>query len=146
MPLLFSLGIHDALAETKDALEDGEELLALDDVYAISEPGRTRAVYNTQNDLWDAIPTVPDLQCAWQILLQCARCHHLLRTLPPHQSESYAAAHDAGMRRTMVMFLHGFPGIRTWQTALPLSQCDWFGQRPVWLQGPIGHHWQTHST
>ena len=48
MPPMFSLGIHDALAETKDALEDGEELLAfLDDVYAISEPGRTRAVYNT---------------------------------------------------------------------------------------------------
>ena len=132
MPLLFSLAIHDALAETKDALEDGEELLAfLDDIYAISEPGRTRAVYNTlaeklatkagihlhtgktrvwnqegvclpnledlgpdvwssrgvkilgtpvgsddfvqelceerlrsENDLWDAIPIVPDLQCA----------------------------------------------------------------------------------
>ena len=47
MPLLFSLAIHDALAETKDALENGEELLAfLDDIYAISEPGRTRAVYN----------------------------------------------------------------------------------------------------
>ena len=48
MPFLFSIGIHDALAETKDALEDGEELLAfLDDVYAISEPGRTRTVYKT---------------------------------------------------------------------------------------------------
>ena len=48
MPLLFTLGIHDALEETKDALEDGEELLAfLDDIYAISEPGRTRAVCNT---------------------------------------------------------------------------------------------------
>ena len=33
----------------------------------------------------DAIPSVPDLQCAWQLLLQCAgpRCHHLLRTVPP---------------------------------------------------------------
>ena len=28
--------------------------------------------------LWDAMPSVPDRQCAWQILLQCAgpRCHH----------------------------------------------------------------------
>ena len=39
--------------------------------------------------LWDAVPKVPDLQAAWQILLQCAgpRCHHVLRTLPPSQSE-----------------------------------------------------------
>ena len=43
--------------------------------------------------LWDALTWVPDLQCAWQILLQCARpqCHHLLRTLPPSQSLEYAA-------------------------------------------------------
>ena len=36
--------------------------------------------------LWEAISWVPDLQCAWQILLQCAgpRCHHLLRTVPPN--------------------------------------------------------------
>ena len=39
--------------------------------------------------LWRAIAWVPDLQCAWQILLQCAspRCHHYLRTLPPSQSD-----------------------------------------------------------
>ena len=44
--------------------------------------------------LWEAIPTVPDLQAAWRMLLQCAglRCHHMLRTLPPSQSEEYAQA------------------------------------------------------
>ena len=49
--------------------------------------------------LWEAIPHVPDLQCAWQILLQCAgpRCHHML---PPTQSEEYAQEHDASMQRT----------------------------------------------
>ena len=33
-------------------------------------------------------PKVPDLQCAWQLLVQCAgpRCHHFLRTVPPSQS------------------------------------------------------------
>ena len=33
--------------------------------------------------LWEAISWVPDVQCAWQILLQCAglRCHHHVRTL-----------------------------------------------------------------
>ena len=53
--------------------------------------------------LWEAIPHVPDLQCEWQILLQCAgpRCHHMLRTLPPTQSREYAEEHDAGMHRTM---------------------------------------------
>ena len=42
-----------------------------------------------ENRLWEAIGWVPDAQCAWQILVQCAgpRCHHLLRTMPPSQSE-----------------------------------------------------------
>ena len=37
-----------------------------------------------EQHLWRAIAWVPDLQCAWQILLQCAgpTCHHCLRTLP----------------------------------------------------------------
>ena len=62
--------------------------------------------------LWEAIPHVPDLQCAWQILLQCAgpRCHHMLRTLPPTQSREYAEEHDAGMQRTMEVLLGGLPG------------------------------------
>ena len=48
------------------------------------------------------IPSVPDLQSAWQIILQCAgpRCHHLLRTLPPNVSASCATGHDMGMQRT----------------------------------------------
>ena len=35
--------------------------------------------------LWDTIPAVPDLQCAWQLLLQGAnpRANHSLRTMPP---------------------------------------------------------------
>ena len=38
-----------------------------------------------ENKLWEAIPSVPDLQAAWQNFLHCAgpRCHHMLRTLPP---------------------------------------------------------------
>ena len=65
-----------------------------------------------ERTLWEAIPHVPDLPCAWQILLQCAgpRCHHILRTLPPTQSEEYAQEHDAGMQRTMEVLLGGLPG------------------------------------
>ena len=34
---------------------------------------------------WEAISWVPDMQCGWQILVQCGgpRCHHLPRTVPP---------------------------------------------------------------
>ena len=56
-----------------------------------------------EDKLWEAIPYVPDLQAVWQILLHCAgpRCHHMLRTLPPSESEEYARAHDVGMARVM---------------------------------------------
>ena len=62
--------------------------------------------------LWDALTWVTDLQCAWQILLQCAgpRCHHLLRTLPPSQSLEYAARHDEGMLQAMDDLLGGLTG------------------------------------
>ena len=62
--------------------------------------------------LWDAIPWIPDLQCAWQVLLQCAgpRCHHFLRTMPPSCSVEYALGHDMGMQRTMDAVLGGLPG------------------------------------
>ena len=47
MPMLFSLGVHDALARVQAQLRDGEYLFAyLDDVYAVTEPERTRPVYD----------------------------------------------------------------------------------------------------
>ena len=65
-----------------------------------------------ESRLWEAIGWVPDLQAAWQILLQCAgpRCHHLLRTLPPSQSRQYAVMHDEGMMRVMDSLMGGLPG------------------------------------
>ena len=52
-----------------------------------------------EHKLLDALKLVPDLQTAWQLLVQCAgpRCNHLLRTLPPSQAQGYAAAHDEAM-------------------------------------------------
>ena len=52
-----------------------------------------------ERKLWEAIPNVPDLQCAWQILLQSAnpRANHTIRTLPPSQSANYAHRHDEGI-------------------------------------------------
>ena len=167
MPILFSLGIHDALQSVHSQLADGELLFAfLDDVYVLAEPDRVRTLYNlleaafrehcgielnagktrawnaagspppdledlgaevwdphgikvlgtpvgaddfvracttervnSERDLLAALQEVPDLQSAWQILVQSAgpRCNHLLRTLPPSQSAEYAQAHDQAM-------------------------------------------------
>ena len=45
MPLLFSLGIHEALREVSEQLLPGEKLCAfLDDVYVVCQPERARAV------------------------------------------------------------------------------------------------------
>ena len=51
----------------------------------------------------------PDVQCAWQVLVQCAgpRCHHFLRTLPPSQTGEYADGHDLGMMQAMESLLGG---------------------------------------
>ena len=172
MPLLFSLAIHDPLAEAQRECGPQEHLFAfLDDVYATSDvPDRTRTLYDSlgtklhaqagirlhtgktrvwnraslcpagvvelgpevwnpegvkilgtplgsqrfiqevadkrlaeEQRLWDAIPTVPE--CAGP------RCHHMLRTLPPSQSEVYARGHDSGMERVMRTLL-ALPGDR----------------------------------
>ena len=65
-----------------------------------------------EEKLWNAISWVPDLQCAWQILVQCAgpRCHHFVRTMPPSQSDVYARGHDDGMMSTMHTLLGRLTG------------------------------------
>ena len=65
-----------------------------------------------EQKLWDAIPWIPDLQCGWQVLLQCAgpRCHHFLQTMPPSASLDYAQRHDTGMLGTMESLLGSVPG------------------------------------
>ena len=62
-------------------------------------------------ELWDAIPSVADLQCAWQILLQSAnpRANHSMQTLPPNLSAAYCDAHDAGIWATARALLGGIP-------------------------------------
>ena len=62
--------------------------------------------------LWESIPAVPDLQCAWQILLQSAnpRGNHTIRTLPPAWAEGYAHAHDEGIWSTARRILADLAG------------------------------------
>ena len=195
MPLLFSLAIHNALAEVSEGMLPTELLFAfLDDVYVVSNPDRTRPLYDLlgeklahagirlhagktrmwnkaserppniddlgdevwnpegikvlgtpvgsdafvlratasrleeESRLWEAVSWVPDAQCAWQILLQCAspRCHHFLRTVPPRQSTGYAEGHDDGMWRAVEGVLGRLPGsqwqseMARWLTSLPM--------------------------
>ena len=60
-----------------------------------------------ERGLWEAIPRVPDLQCAWLILLQSAspRLNHTLRTLPPAMAAEYSHVHDEGMWTTVQSLL-----------------------------------------
>ena len=61
-----------------------------------------RADCQRERELWDALHTVPDLQCAWQLLLQSAnpRANHTMRTMPPSVSRIYCEAHDEGIWNT----------------------------------------------
>ena len=59
--------------------------------------------------LWEAIRSVPDLQCAWQILLQSAnpQANHTMRTMPPSLSAAYCVAHVEGIWSTAKGLLGG---------------------------------------
>ena len=77
--------------------------------------------------LWEAIPHVPDLQCGWQILLQCVDRVATRATNPVRR----ARTDDAGMQRTVEVLLGGFPGDDQAKEAgrqlvtLPMKLEDW---------------------
>ena len=53
--------------------------------------------------LWELLPKLPDLQCAWVLLFLCSapRANYGIRSQPPEQVELYAAAHDQGVWETL---------------------------------------------
>ena len=62
-----------------------------------------------ERKLWQAISWVPDLQCAWQKLVQCA--DPPMATLSaPTASQGYAQEHDVEMMSTMDNRLGGLTG------------------------------------
>ena len=95
----------------------GEEVWSPSGVKVLGTPVGTATFVREHADkrladesrLWGALQEVPDHQCAWQLLVQCAgpRANHLLR---PSQSQSYAAAHDAGMWTAALEVLRGVLG------------------------------------
>ena len=70
------------------------------------------------------IKKIPDLQCAWNLLLYCAspRMNHTLRTLPPDLSADYARNHDAAMRDCLAQLLQR-PQISDEASLLMTSLC-----------------------
>ena len=64
-----------------------------------------------ERKLWEAIPNVPDLQCAWQILLQSATQGRTTRSEHCRpQSADYAHRHDEGIWATVRSLLKEVPG------------------------------------
>ena len=104
----------------EDIADLGPEVWSIDGIKVLGPPlGNTKFVSSIMEErvreeqrLWEAIPFVPDLQCAWQILLQSAspRANHSLRTMPPSASEKYAREHDEGIWSTVKALLVEVPG------------------------------------
>ena len=58
------------------------------------------SIMSPNNDkFWDKISELPDLQCAWLLLLYCAspRFNYTVRTLPPSSADWRAEEHDKGV-------------------------------------------------
>ena len=60
-----------------------------------------------QQPLLEAIPTIPDLQTSWLLLLYCAspRAHYALRGLRPDITQDFAAAHDQSIQQCLAQLL-----------------------------------------
>ena len=60
---------------------------------------------SVEQELWDILSAIPNVQVAWLLLLFCSapRANHLLRALPPDLVLQYAQEHDDGVWDT---FLH----------------------------------------
>ena len=64
-----------------------------------------------ERKLLDALPQLPDLQCAWLLLYFSAvpKANHLLRAVPPNLVHSYAQRHDNEVWRTLLALLNRKP-------------------------------------
>ena len=76
----------------------------------------------THDQLIAKVPTLPDLQCVWMVLLYCcaARANYTLRVVHPELTAGFAAHHDANVS---VNFWGLTPAlcIGTW----PVCRCPW---------------------
>ena len=71
---------------------------------------------------------IQDLQCAWILLLYCAssRANYTLRVVHPKLSASFAAQHDAALRRAQSHLVSVPPSSMYWDVAsLPFTMGAW---------------------
>ena len=102
-------------SDLRDIGDLGKKVWSFDGVNVLGSPIRTQQFIQfsifwrleEERKLWKAIALVTVLQCAWQLLLQCAGpgSYHVLRTAPPSQSARYPAGHDESMFQTMTALL-----------------------------------------
>ena len=98
--------------------------------------------------LLERIPTLPDVQSAWALLLHCAnaRATYLLRVVRPEMVHRFAEGHDHGLWRCLSTILGVHPeqcdpAARNAAT-LPLFWEGWGCAAPsgpkIQLSGPVG--------
>ena len=95
----------------------------------------------TEQLLLDQLPKLPDLQCAWLLLLLCAspRANHAIRTMPP---SAYARGHDDAIWATLQTMLGGVGDREAVQArllaALPGALCG-LGLQSAQLTAPAAY-------
>ena len=73
----------------------------------VGHPSYVRAqlseIQHDHHTLLDRIPSLPDLQSSWLLLLHCgsARANHYLRVVPPVLAEEFAREHDRSLWRCL---------------------------------------------
>ena len=120
----------------------------------IGHPDFARSVLGAENgrafSLLDHIPSIPDLQSAWLVLVwwTTARANFWLRTVPPEWAHAFAEAHDRGLSQCLCAIMHVSVNA-AWSSAresatLPLSmgglglRSAKIKARPAIYQGQVG--------
>ena len=77
--------------------------------------------------LLDRIPSIPDFQSAWLVLVWCAtaKANFWLRTVPPEWAQAFAEAHDRGLWQCLCAIMH--VNVKVWRRRL----C-WMYLNPNW--------------
>ena len=71
------------------------------------EDASESSIVDEHNVLLERIPSLPDVQSAWALLLHCAnaRANYVLRVIRPELARHFAQAHDAGLWRCLCAIL-----------------------------------------
>ena len=101
------------------------------------------AVSDRQLRFLQVLPTLPDLQVAWLLLLYCAspRSNYALRMLPPNLTAGFASASDQAVQQCLYSLLNAdnsghLPQQAAWTRWLGTAECP--AARPSCFLGVVG--------